>query len=503
MNIKRAKQEIRDSIEAYLSKDEFGEYRIPAIRQRPILLMGPPGIGKTQIMEQIARECGIALVSYTITHHTRQSAVGLPFIVKKNYGEEEFSVTEYTMSEIVAAIYNKIEDTGLSEGLLFIDEINCVSETLAPAMLQFLQYKTFGNHKIPDGWIIVAAGNPPEYNKSVREFDIATLDRIKKIDVEADFDVWKEYAHDKAVHSSVLTYLEAKKSHFYKIEMTVDGKSFVTARGWDDLSQMIKLYEQNDLAVDQKLIGQYLQNEEIARNFAVYYDLFRKYKSDYQVDSILSGTAESAIKTRAKEARFDERLAVLGLILDAILSELREVMQTENVMKELLTLLREFKAAALNSSREEAQEFLNKQIETLRKQLAAGKDSGSINDERRRELMLTARILEEMSAKIADKADGNAAFETVKEIYDGRLQAMKKAAAEAGTRLSNVFLFCEEVFSGGQEMVILVTELTISAAGAGFIRRYGCKEYFRHNKELLFHERRQEILREIQELNLE
>ena len=127
MNIKRAKQEIRDSIEAYLSKDEFGEYRIPAIRQRPILLMGPPGIGKTQIMEQIARECGIALVSYTITHHTRQSAVGLPFIVKKNYGEEEFSVTEYTMSEIISSVYDKMEKTGLREGILFIDEINCVN----------------------------------------------------------------------------------------------------------------------------------------------------------------------------------------------------------------------------------------------------------------------------------------------------------------------------------------------------------------------------------------
>ena len=56
----------------------MGEYAIPAIRQRPILLMGPPGIGKTQIMEQAARECGVALVAYTITHHTRQSAVGLP-----------------------------------------------------------------------------------------------------------------------------------------------------------------------------------------------------------------------------------------------------------------------------------------------------------------------------------------------------------------------------------------------------------------------------------------
>ena len=56
MNIKRAKQEIKDSIEAYLTKDNYGEYKIPSIRQRPILLMGPPGIGKTQIMEQIARE---------------------------------------------------------------------------------------------------------------------------------------------------------------------------------------------------------------------------------------------------------------------------------------------------------------------------------------------------------------------------------------------------------------------------------------------------------------
>ncbi len=49
-----------------------------------MLLIGPPGIGKTQIMEQVAQECQIGLVAYTITHHTRQSAVGLPFIEHKN-----------------------------------------------------------------------------------------------------------------------------------------------------------------------------------------------------------------------------------------------------------------------------------------------------------------------------------------------------------------------------------------------------------------------------------
>ena len=104
MNIKRAKQEIKDAVKAYLLKDAYGIYEIPAIRQRPLLLLGAPGIGKTQIMEQIARECGIALVSYTITHHTRQSAMGLPFILEKDFGGEKKAVTEYTMSEIIASV---------------------------------------------------------------------------------------------------------------------------------------------------------------------------------------------------------------------------------------------------------------------------------------------------------------------------------------------------------------------------------------------------------------
>ena len=126
MNIRQAKEEIKHTVQAYLKKDESGAYRIPAIRQRPILMMGPPGIGKTQIMEQIARECRIGLVSYTITHHTRQSAVGLPFIREETFSEKTYSVTEYTMSEIIASVYRKIRDQGTKEGILFIDEINCV-----------------------------------------------------------------------------------------------------------------------------------------------------------------------------------------------------------------------------------------------------------------------------------------------------------------------------------------------------------------------------------------
>ena len=78
MNMKEAKVQLKQTIQAYLARDAFGNLAIPQVAQRPLLLMGPPGIGKTAIAHQAAQECGISIVAYTMTHHTRQSAIGLP-----------------------------------------------------------------------------------------------------------------------------------------------------------------------------------------------------------------------------------------------------------------------------------------------------------------------------------------------------------------------------------------------------------------------------------------
>ena len=503
MNIKQAKEQIQNSMKAYFTKDTFGNYLIPIERQRPIFLMGPPGIGKTAIMEQVAAELGVGLVSYSMTHHTRQSALGLPFIEKKVYGGVEYSVSEYTMSEIIASVYDMMERTGLKEGILFLDEINCVSETLAPAMLQFLQYKLFGRHRVPDGWIVVTAGNPPEYNNSVREFDIVTWDRLKRIDVEPDYDVWKEYAYKKGIHPAILTYLDIKKSDFYKIETTVDGKSFVTARGWSDLSDMMKLYEQHGIIIDEKLVAQYLQNKKIAKEFAIYYDLFNKYKSDYQVDKILAGKTPAEIKDRAKVAKFDERLALLGLLLDAITDELKKVNLSEQTLTELLNALKNVRME-LARPKADAVAAVQKQISNLEKKIQTGKLASTLSADNEYACRSAMAALEDMTAMLKEKvpSDGTEAFKLLKSEFDKRTKVLKKQADTAGKQLSNVFIFCEEVFNEGQEMLILVTELTISYYGAHFISRYGCKEYFNHNKELLFYERQKEIIRELENLEL-
>ena len=500
MNIQEAKEEIVNAIKAYFTKNEFGTYVIPLEKQRPIFLMGAPGIGKTAIMEQIASELEVALVFYSMTHHTRQSALGLPYIEKKVYDGKEYSVSEYTMSEIIASVYNMMEETGKREGILFLDEINCVSETLAPSMLQFLQYKVFGSHRVPNGWIVVTAGNPPEYNNSVREFDIVTWDRLKRINIEPDYDAWKKYAVNTGIHPSVIAYLDIKKGNFYKIESTVDGKSFVTARGWSDLSTMIRLYEQNGTPVTHRLISQYIQNEKIAKDFSAYYDLFVKYRSTYQVSKILDGEAAEQTIESARTAKFDERLSLTSLLLMGIIERVECVWSQEKVVFNLLEVLKSSRSSL--AAVETLIAALHTQYNRFDKDLSIGARALSLSEPDRNILRKTMQSIDSFLTLINKEmpANGKDAFELLKKEYDKTLASHKKTAINVENSIDNAFSFIEQAFGDSNEMMIFVTELTIGKTVTWFISRYGSKKYFAHNKGLLFHERQQHILDGINQL---
>ena len=486
MNIAQAKEQICRAMQAYFKKNQYGRFRIPPEAQRPVFLLGPPGIGKTAIMKQAVDELGVCLISYSMTHHTRQSALGLPLIVSKTYGGQTCSVSEYTMSEIIASVYDMMEETGLREGILFLDEVNCVFETLAPVMLQFLQYKTFGRHRLPEGWIVVAAGNPPEYNRSARDFDVVTWDRLKRVDVEPDYAAWKEYALKKGTHASVLTYLDIRKEHFFRVETTVDGKQFVTPRGWSDLSDMIRLYEEDGLPVDRALIGQYLQSPEIAEDFALYYELYNKYRADYQVAAILAGTAPEEIRQRAAQAPFDERLSLLGLLLDSVCGALRSVMEWDDVVTALHGILKEVKAGA----------SLEEKLQRKHEQMERDLRRGSLSPEKEEQYQRIFAFLQKHSKAGSD-------FDAIRDDFQQEVAAMRAAAREAGVQLEHLFTFAESAWSGGQELLILVTELTVHYHAARFVARYGCEPYYRHNQELMFYQRKTAIIRELEQLTEE
>ena len=499
MNIKQAKQEIVDTVQAYLLKNEYGEYVIPRVHQRPVLLLGAPGIGKTQIMEQAARECKVALVAYTITHHTRQSAIGLPFISKKEYGGKEYSATEYTMSEIVASIYDRMRETGLTEGILFIDEINCVSETLAPAMLQFLQCKTFGNHEIPEGWVIVAAGNPPEYNKSVRDFDVVTLDRVKKIMVEPDYRIWKEYAYKENIHPAILSYLELRSNCFYKMETTIDGRQFATPRGWEDLSRMMEVYERLNKNITKEVVGQYIQHERISVEFAEYYELYQKYQQDYQIAEILKGKPSEAMVKKVSHAPFDERVSVVNLLFSGVRQAVREVVLQEEVLEKVFEILKLLKEPQEGGK---LLERLGDYVDNLRMEREQKQKEGLLERREDRTIRKALDLLENYRL-LLKKGSGESweeAFDILRSAFGETRGEWEEAWDQAAASLECAFDFMEAAFYNSQEMVIFVSGINTDYSCVRFLETYECERYIHYNKDLLFEDAGAQIRKRIEEL---
>ena len=447
MDIQSAKDQVKDAIRSYLDKDPAGNYVIPRNRQRPIMLIGAPGLGKTAIMSQIAAELDIGYVGYTITHHTRQSAIGLPMIETREYGGVEHPITRYTMSEIVASVYEAMETQNRREGILFIDEVNCVSETLSAAMLDLLQNKKFGPHPIPSGWVLVAAGNPPEFNSSAREFDIATLDRIRVIDVEPDTDVWLKYAMSAGIHDAVTYYLQVKPQNLLRIENTPDGPVFVTPRGWEDLSMVLREHERLGLDVGVDLISQYVRYPEIAAEFKRYMDFHRKYSEDHDVDAILDGRAADTDAIAGAGA--EEKISLISVIIGRLNSEAEEGM-------DLMELRRRLEGAGSGD------------LDRIRDDLRRSLEGNGTADSRR----TAAYCLSALSG--ADDADA---------ARDDCRRALDDVRRRFDSHLGNAMSFMVSAFGQGQEPVSLLAGLIGCYSVVMFSEVDG--PLYRYNEELL------------------
>lgn len=278
LTILEAKSVIKDKVISYLETNDVGQYVIPIMNQNPIFLKSRPGIGKTTVIKEIVSELAteenlpLNLLAYDISHMLMSNMVGLPTVretdVTLRGGETETAeMTVNTVPDIVRSIHKVIKKTGISQGILFLDEINCCSESLFRILLTLLQSKKIANYDIPDGWVIICAGNDNSDNSSAREFDGAILDRLFCIEIVPDYQSWRSYAINAGIHPDIIGFLDAAehnseiKGTFYNVGVYNANQVAVTPRSWVDLSMNLKS------AVYQRGIKKYKSPQD-RRDFA-------------------------------------------------------------------------------------------------------------------------------------------------------------------------------------------------------------------------------------------
>lgn len=370
MTIDQAIAQLKNAIQTYITTDENGCPLIPVSSQRPIFLYGPPGIGKTAIVRAVANDLNIGFLSYTMTHHTRQSALGLPRVIRRSFKDVDCEVTEYTMSEIMLDVYEANERTGVHSGVLFLDEINCVSETLMPAMLELLQFKRFGKYSLPSNWVIVCAGNPEEYNRSAHAFDSVILDRVRMIRIEPDFDSWMKHAIIRDIEPSILSYLQTRHEHF----CVYSDEGAVTPRSWMELSAAMKAMDTLSLEMDQLLFEQYIQIPDICESFSLYFRICKDSKSHFDLADVMNGKTDIA-SSRFNLLEYAERVYIIqllsGMLID-ICSEYRNALVMAEKIKPFLNRL-------LSENRSDAAKLCKDRLDSMVAALQIRIDAGAIS----------------------------------------------------------------------------------------------------------------------------
>lgn len=258
-------------------------------------------------------------------------------------------------------------------------------------------------------------------------------------------------------------------------------------------------YEELNIPVAEDVIREYLQHPTIARDFAAYYDLFQKYQSDYHVDSILEGKMPQSSLDRLKNAPFDERLSVIGLLVGKLTNSFADIYYTELTIRTVYDSLRYCKTML---GREPITELLEREAGNIRTSLATRKKASSVEPKEARALEKAAATLEEYRKQVSASAVPEEEFAVLSEQFSALTEALEQQTEQASQALEAAFAFLETAFGKSQEMVVFVTELNTDFYSTEFIAENGSEAYSRCNKELMIGRQRRELLGDIDKVKV-
>ena len=480
--IAKAKEAVKCGIKGYLLKDQNGCYVMKEVNRLPFYLEGSPGIGKTEIVRQIADELNIGYVSFSLVHHTRNSLLGLPVITELESGDK---YTRYTMSEIIAKVLEQVEK-GKQEGILLLDEFPCMSETILPAMLAFLQTKNIGTHHLPEGWVVVLCGNPPAYNKTARTFDSAIMDRIRKLEITFEPEVFLEYGKKIGLHKAIIDYLEVNKDKTYRYVQQAGQMELVTCRGWENVSHMLKTYEVLGQEVEQEDIRQYLKSEEISLEFYRFLQQYHVGLSAECAKDILDGIHLTFYEQRFREMDYGAQWNLLEYFIGYAETVCQGAKEMREPLNEAAAMVKELKKC-----RKKEFDLLPEPLDrTYRMSLSTFLDfiEYALEDDESEIRQESLKNLKEWMKEVASEEELDIrtdnfyvkAYDFVKRWQDSQQESYEQLMRLFSDKLENLFTFVKSVDTGGALADMMYNRVNNSELLLTILSKFPGEEYLKN-----------------------
>lgn len=217
------------------TKDTIEAMHSLIISQIPVFLWGAPGIGKSAIIKQIAREMGIECIDLRLSLLDPTDLKGIPFY------ERELHTALWAPPSFLPRE---------GRGILFLDELNSAAPAVQASAYQLILDRKVGEYTLPEGWSIVAAGNREGDRGVVYRLPSPLANRFVHIEMEVNASDWREWAIREGIDERVVAYIGFKKEALFGFDPTQNAKSFSTPRSWEAVHKILCSPLPNHLFLD-------------------------------------------------------------------------------------------------------------------------------------------------------------------------------------------------------------------------------------------------------------
>ena len=281
--------------------------------QRPLFLWGPPGIGKSELVEGITRDLGGLMIDLRLGQMEPTDIRGIPFY-NKDIGKMDWAEPVELPDEATASQYPVV--------VLFLDELNSAAPSVQSAAYQLILNRRIGKYKLPDNVVMVAAGNRESDKGVTYRMPTPLANRFIHQEMKVDFPSWQEWAVNNNIHKDVVGYLSFAKQDLYDFDAKSASRAFATPRSWTFVSQLLDEEEDNDTVtnliagtVGEGLAVKFMAHRKVASKMPNPTDILSGKVKDLNVKEVsamyslvisMCYELKGAVETKIEDKKFHE-----------------------------------------------------------------------------------------------------------------------------------------------------------------------------------------------------